>query len=75
MCLSAAYWARISTIYYANTQSDAKEIGFDDSFIYQELKKPMEERTMKMHHLSECRTKYAKQVFDKWNLLSDKRPY
>jgi len=75
MCLSAAYWARISTIYYANTQSDAKEIGFDDSFIYDELKKPMEERTMKMCHLPECRTEYAKPVFDKWNSLSDKTPY
>ena len=39
MCLSAIYWARIDKIYYANTRSDAQKIDFDDSFIYEELKK------------------------------------
>lgn len=37
MCLGAIYWARISTMYYANTKTDAREIGFDDSFIYDEI--------------------------------------
>lgn len=37
MCLSAIYWAGISRIYYANTKSDAKDIGFDDSFIYDQI--------------------------------------
>ena len=34
MCLSAIYWAHIENIYYANTRLDAKNIDFDDSFIY-----------------------------------------
>jgi guanine deaminase len=38
MCLGAIYWARISRIYFANTADDAASIGFDDSFIYSELK-------------------------------------
>jgi tRNA(Arg) A34 adenosine deaminase TadA len=38
MCLGAIYWARISRIYFANTAEDAASIGFDDSFIYRELK-------------------------------------
>ncbi len=38
MCFGAIYWARISKIYFANTAADAASIGFDDSFIYQELK-------------------------------------
>lgn len=46
MCLSAVYWARIDTIYYANTKQDAKEIGFSDQFIYEELDKPMNERRL-----------------------------
>lgn len=46
MCLSAIYWARIGTIYYANTKKDAAEIGFDDQFIYEELDKPMEKRQL-----------------------------
>jgi len=38
MCLGAIYWARISKIYFANTALDAASIGFDDSFIYEELR-------------------------------------
>lgn len=37
MCLSAIYWARIEAIYYGCTKDDAKDIGFDDSFIYQQI--------------------------------------
>ena len=38
MCLGAIYWARPEKIYYANSREDAKAIGFDDSFIYDELR-------------------------------------
>ena len=44
MCLGAIYWARLSRIYFANTADDAAQIGFDDSFIYRELKQPYSER-------------------------------
>lgn len=37
MCLGAIYWAGISKIYYGNTKKDAAGIGFDDSFIYDEI--------------------------------------
>ncbi|MEG2178829.1 MAG: nucleoside deaminase [Bacteroidales bacterium] len=37
MCLGAIYWAHIDKIYYGNTKNDAKEINFDDSFIYDEI--------------------------------------
>lgn len=37
MCLGAIYWARLDKIYYGNNKTDAKSIGFDDSFIYDEL--------------------------------------
>jgi tRNA(Arg) A34 adenosine deaminase TadA len=40
MCLGAIYWAGISKIYYGNTKRDAAEIGFDDSFIYDEIALP-----------------------------------
>ena len=40
MCLGAIYWAHIDKIYSGNTKTDAKEIGFDDSFIYDELALP-----------------------------------
>ena len=44
MCLGAIYWARLAKIYFANTAEDAARIGFDDSFIYDELKRPHLER-------------------------------
>jgi tRNA(Arg) A34 adenosine deaminase TadA len=39
MCLAAAYWARIDAIYFGASASDAERAGFDDSFIYRELRK------------------------------------
>ena len=38
MCLGAIYWARPDRVYFAATAADAAEAGFDDSFIYEELK-------------------------------------
>ena len=37
MCLSAIYWAGIRKLYFANTREDAKRLGFDDSFIYDQI--------------------------------------
>ena len=44
MCLGAIYWARPDRVYFAATASDAAEAGFDDSFIYEELKVAHRER-------------------------------
>jgi tRNA(Arg) A34 adenosine deaminase TadA len=39
MCLGAIYWARPNRVYFAATARDAADAGFDDSFIYEELKR------------------------------------
>ncbi len=39
MCLAAAYWARIDAIYYGASAADAARAGFDDAFLYEELRK------------------------------------
>lgn len=39
MCLSAIYWAGISRVYYGNTKQDAEDIDFSDKFIYEEIEK------------------------------------
>jgi guanine deaminase len=44
MCLGAIYWARPEIVYYGNTCKDAARVGFDDSFIYDEIQMPREER-------------------------------
>ena len=46
MCLAAIYWARCSAIVFGNTAADAAAAGFDDAFLYHELKLPLEQRTI-----------------------------
>ena len=46
MCLGAIYWARLKKVYFANNKTDAQNIGFDDSFIYDELALPRQERKL-----------------------------
>ena len=46
MCLAAIYWASIDRLYYANSRTDAAQIGFDDERIYNELARPITERTI-----------------------------
>ena len=44
MCLAAIYWSRCDAIFYGNTSADAAAAGFDDAFLYQEVKRPLEQR-------------------------------
>jgi guanine deaminase len=44
MCLSAIYWARCEGIFYGNSATDAAAAGFDDAFLYAEMKRSVGER-------------------------------
>ncbi len=46
MCLAAAYWARIDAIYYGASAADAARAGFDDAFLYEELCKDHDARSI-----------------------------
>ncbi len=46
MCLAAAYWARLDAIYYGAGAADAARAGFDDAFLYDEMKKPASGRKL-----------------------------
>jgi tRNA(Arg) A34 adenosine deaminase TadA len=72
MCLSAIYWARIDKIYYANTKADAKVAGFDDSFIYDQLKLPAEKRAIPVVQMMRNE---ALEAFETWNNKEDKTKY
>ncbi|WP_339181130.1 nucleoside deaminase [Bacillus sp. FSL R5-0560] len=52
MCLGAIYWARPKAVYFAAEHTDATEAGFDDSYIYEEIDKPTEERTIPFYHVT-----------------------
>ncbi|HEV2709314.1 MAG TPA: nucleoside deaminase [Edaphobacter sp.] len=44
MCLAAIYWSHCDAIFYGNTSADAAAAGFDDAFLYEEVKLPLERR-------------------------------
>lgn len=50
MCLSAAYWARIGRIVFANSRAEAAAIGFCDDDLYAELNRTLTERSIVMEH-------------------------
>ena len=72
LCLAAAYWARINKIYYANTREDARKIDFDDSFIYSEIKKNIDERKIPMIQMMRDE---ALKAFELWDKKKDKVKY
>lgn len=72
MCLAASYWARIGSIFYANTREDAAKIAFDDASIYREIKLPMSRRKVPMKQL--LRTE-ALRVFKAWQDKEDRIAY
>jgi guanine deaminase len=46
MCLTAIYWARLGALYYGCDQQDAAKAGFDDAFLYEELRKTGQQRSI-----------------------------
>jgi guanine deaminase len=72
MCLASAYWARIARIVFANTRADAAAIGFDDQMLYDEIPKPLTERSIPTHHAP---SDDAKAVFEAWMNKADKIGY
>ena len=50
MCLSAAYWARIERIVFANSRAQAAAIGFCDDELYSELNRHFSARSIVMEH-------------------------
>src|SRR3954466_15191165 len=69
MCLAAIYWARIPTVYFANTRADAAAIGFDDDFIYRQMPLPPEKQAIKMQPLLRDA---ALTTFEAWRTMTDK---
>mgnify|MGYP001972589749 FL=1 len=72
MCLSAIYWSRINKIYYANTREDARKIDFDDSSIYSEFQKNINERKIPM---TQIMRNEALKAFELWDNKTDKVKY
>ena len=72
MCLGAIYWAHLDKMYYGNSKTDAGNIGFDDSFIYDEIDLKPENRRVKTTRLL---PEEAIVAFENWTESVDKVKY
>ncbi len=72
MCLGAIYWARPARVFFANTRADAKAIGFDDDFIYDQIALPIDQRSIPMMPLMRDE---ALAAFRAWIAKADKAAY
>jgi len=72
MCLGAIYWARLDKLYFANNKTDAKNIGFDDSFIYEEIATDYKDRKIETVQMMRNEALIA---FKNWQNLDDKIEY
>jgi guanine deaminase len=72
MCLAAIYWAHIEKIHFANTAEDARNAGFDDRNLYQEMGLPWAERQIPTRHLLR---EQASAVFREWQAKTDRVDY
>lgn len=72
MCLGAIYWARINKVFFASTRSDAENIGFDDSLIYEEISRPLNERKIEFKQLLR---EEALEAFRAWEKAENKVEY
>jgi tRNA(Arg) A34 adenosine deaminase TadA len=72
MCLAAAYWARVDAVVFGNTRVEAAAIGFDDQWLYDEVPKPIEARSLPMRRLLGAE---ALEAFAAWAEKPDKIAY
>ncbi len=72
MCFGAIYWARIERVVFANTTDDAEKIGFNDAFVYKEISRPLQERSVKFKQILR---EEALEAFKAWEESENKVEY
>jgi tRNA(Arg) A34 adenosine deaminase TadA len=72
MCLAAIYWARCDAIFYGSCAADAAAAGFDDAFLYAELKRPIDQRKIPTVNLLR---QQAISSFDAWRAQAGRIDY
>lgn len=72
MCLGAIYWARPERVFFACESHDAAAAGFDDSFIYDQVRLPCRERRIPMIPMLR---QEAQRVFAEWKQIPGKNRY
>lgn len=67
MCMAAVYWAKLRSVFFANSKEDAAAIvGFSDAFIQNELQRPPAQRLIQVTHVDNTE---ALRPFVEWKEL------
>lgn len=72
MCFGAIYWARILITFYAATALDAANAGFNDRWIYNEIRKDRDGASWRFRHIP---TSEARRPFEAWKTKVNKIRY
>ncbi|RDD29928.1 tRNA-specific adenosine deaminase [Prosthecochloris sp. ZM] len=72
MCMGAIYWAGVTTVYYGADSDEAAVAGFDDRYIYDELRKKPQQRTVRCIQIP---SPSNREPFDAWRLCDNKVIY
>jgi guanine deaminase len=72
MCLSAIYWAHCDAIFYGNSPADTAAAGFDDAFVNEEVRRPVDQRKIPMVSFLPDR---AISSFDAWRISASRIDY
>jgi guanine deaminase len=72
MCLGAIYWAGIKKVFYACDRNDARNSGFSDNLIYEEIVLDPRERKIEFISMNDAG---GREVFRKWDEYEGKIQY
>lgn len=70
MCMSAIFWARIPTLYYASSMDDAAKGGFDDKVFYEMIRNPAASLDLRP-----IDPETGKKLFTRWHEKNDRIIY
>ena len=73
MCMSAIYWARIDRLYFGASLDDARTIGFDDAFQYEDFLRPWERRRIPI--VGDVERETCLTAHRAWEHKLDRHPY
>src|SRR5262245_3740597 len=73
MCMSAIYWARLDRLTFAANLEDARQIGFDDAFQYDDFARPWSERRIRVTENLE--REVGLKAFEAWISKKDRHRY
>ncbi|MEU0830500.1 nucleoside deaminase [Streptomyces sp. NPDC005969] len=72
MCMSAIYWSRIDAVYFSCSLDDTRRIGFDDAYQYEDFKRPLDQRRIRVEQLH---PEIGAHAYDSWTNKPNRHAY